>query len=232
MATQIMNWDEIGKAISASRLILLFGPPGTGKTTAAVNAAKESGMRIFNVTLTDETPAAELRGHYLPTGTEWKWQNGPALIPFLEGGMLILNEIDKASDDTLDFLHGLLDDSSMANITLPTGETVFPHDDFRVVATMNGSLTDLPDAIRDRLAGAIFIRQPHPDAIQSLPEDLRTAAMNSAGNDTDVERPATLRAWKAFASMREAIGEDIAAATVFGHRAGEILDALKLEASR
>lgn len=232
MSTQIMNWDSIETAISSTRLILLYGPPGTGKTTAAVNAAKGNGMRVFSITLTDETPAAELRGHYLPAGNEWKWQNGPALIPFLDGGMLVLNEIDKASDDCLDFLHGLLDDSSMANITLPTGETVFPHDDFRVVATMNGAPRDLPDAISDRFAPAVFIQVPHPDAIASLPEDLRTAAANSAGMDSDADRPATLRRWKAFAGMRETCGEEIAAQAVFAHRATEILDALRLASSR
>ena len=230
--TQVMEWDGIEKAIAGTRLILLYGPPGTGKTSAAINAAKSLKLRVFNVTLTDETPAAELRGHYLPAGNEWKWQHGPAVVPFIEGGMLVLNEIDKASDDTLDFLHGLLDDSSMANITLPTGETIFPHENFRVVATMNGSPRDLPTAIQDRFAPAVFIRSPHPDAIASLPEDLRTAAENSAGNDQDPDRPATLRRWKAFAAMRDTCGEDIAAQTVFGHRATEILDALRLAGSR
>lgn len=229
---QIMEWNEIESVIAANRLTLLFGPPGTGKTTAAHNAAKQTGQKVYSLTMTDETPAAELRGHYLPKGGEWPWVHGPAVNAFIEGGMLILNEIDKASDDTHDFLHALLDDSNTACITLPTGETITPHDNFRCIATMNGTPTELPDAISDRLSAAIFIRSPHPDAIQALPEDLREAAANSVGNDDDENRPATLRRWMAFANLRDSCGEEIAAKTVFANRATEILDVLRLGASR
>lgn len=229
---QILDWPLVEAIVRGSRMTILYGPPGTGKTTAAVNAARSLGRSVYNVTLTDETPAAELRGHFIPQGSEWHWMDGPALSAFRNGGMLILNEIDKASLDTLDFLHGLLDDSTMAMMTLPSGETVFPHADFAVVATTNRTPQDLPEAIADRLAAAIHIRTPHPDAIASLPADLQDAARNSAGNDPDPDRPATLRRWKVYAGLRETVGTEAAAKAVFGHRWSEIADALALGESR
>lgn len=230
--TQILSWEHVEEVIRGSRLTILYGPPGTGKTTAAVNAAAALGRTVYNVTLTDETPAAELRGHFIPRGSDWTWMDGPALSAFRDGGVLILNEIDKGSLDTLDFLHGLLDDDKMAAMTLPSGERVAAHAEFTCVATTNRTPQDLPEAIKDRLAAAMYIGAPHPDAIASLPDDLQDAARNSAGNDQDPDRPATLRRWKVFASLRDTVGPDVAAAAVFGHRAQEILDALTLGEAR
>ncbi len=232
---QLLDWPTTEAVLAGSRLTILYGPPGTGKTTAAVNTARKLKLSAYNVTLTDETPAAELRGHYVPTGTEWVWQDGPAMKAFREGGMLVLNELDHASGDALDFCHALLDDPGVSQMTLPTGETVFPHDSFRVVATMNGELRELQQdrpAIADRFAVAVFVSTPHPDAIASLPEDLREAAGNSAGADHDQDRPATLRRWKAYAALRDVVGQDTAAVAVFAHRSQEIIDALAMGGAR
>lgn len=189
-------------------------------------------MSVYNVTLTDETPAAELRGHWVPSGSEWKWQDGPAMTAFRTGGILVLNEIDKASADCLDFCHALLDDPGVSAMTLPNGETAFPHSDFRVVATMNATPRDLPEAIADRFAVAVEIVEPHPDAIASLPMDLQEVARNLAGKDTDPDRPGTLRRWKAYAAMRDVVSADDAAAAVFAHRASEVANMLTLADSR
>jgi MoxR-like ATPase len=233
--TQLLDWPVIESVIRGSRLTLLYGPPGTGKTTAAVNAARAEGLSVYNVTLTDETPAAELRGHFIPAGTDWRWMDGPALSAYRNGGYLVLNELDHASGDALDFLHNLLDDPAASSMTLPNGETVFPHEDCRVVATMNGSLRDLQTgrpAIADRFAVAVYVGTAHPEAIASLPDDLQTAARNAAGVDHDQDRPATLRRFKAYAQLRDTLGEETAGAAVFAHRANEVQDALTLGAAR
>lgn len=212
---------------------MLYGPPGTGKTTAGINAARDMKLSVYNVTLTEETPAAELRGHFLPVGTEWKWMDGPALSAYRNGGLLILNEIDHAGGDALDFIHNLTDDSTASRMTLPSGETVFPNDDFRCLLTMNGEPQDLQSpAIIDRFKCHVYVSVPHPDAIASLPDDLQLAARNSAGTDNDPDRAASLRAWKVYAQLRESVGEDTALLAVFAHRATEIKDALALAGAR
>lgn len=224
-------WSLIELVLPASRLTLLYGPPGTGKTTAGnyMGEPKE----VYNLTLTEETPAAELRGHFIPKGQEFVWMDGPALTAFKRGARLVLNEIDKASGDALTFCHALLDDPGIARITLPykseEGETVTvtPHPDFHVVATMNGEPDDLPEALRDRFAVRINVDKVHPDAIASLPKELRKIA--SKGISKDGERSVSIRGWNAFVQLREIVGEENAARAVFGSRADTILNTIKID---
>lgn len=224
-------WKLIETVLPVSRLTLLYGPPGTGKTTAGnyMGDPKE----VYNLTLTEETPAAELRGHFIPKGHEFVWMDGPALTAFKKGARLVLNEIDKASGDALTFCHALLDDPGIAKITLPykdeDGESVSvsPHPDFNVVATMNGEPDDLPEALRDRFAVRINVDKVHPDAIKALPEDLRKIA--SKGVSKEGERSISIRGWNAFVQLREIVGEDNAATAVFGPRAKTILNTIKID---
>lgn len=233
MATQIMDWNIIEAIERGAYRVLLYGPPGTGKTTSAYNAAKALGKSVYNITLSDETPAAELRGHFVPMGSEWKWMHGPAVRAYLEGAVLILDEIDKASQDALDFLHGLLNDPDIARLTLPNGETITPAPGFQCIATMNGELEDLQPALQDRFAIAIEVRKPHPDAIAALPKDLQSAA-KTVEDYENAERPATLRRWAAFAMLRELpdVGAAEAAKAVFAHRAGELLDSIAFKEAK
>lgn len=219
-------WGLVDTVIQHSRTVLLYGPPGTGKTFAA---HKEVGdRRLYSVTLTPDTPAAELRGHYVPVGSEFKWQDGPAIKAWREGARLVLNEIDHAGGDALSFLLNCLDSEKTACLTLPTGELVRPHPDFQCVATMNGDpLQDLPSALRDRFPVTVEITEAHPQGINGLPQDLRAAAQGSVVA-TDPSRRITLRSWYAFADLRTRIGSESAAMAVFQERGGDILDSLRI----
>lgn len=222
-------WHIIEAIERGAYRVLLYGPPGTGKTRSAYSAAKALGKSIYNVTLSDETPAAELRGHFVPQGSKWLWMDGPAVRAYREGAILLLDEIDKASQDCLDFLHGLLNDPDVSRLTLPSGEIVQPSDGFQVIATMNASLDELPPSLVDRFAIAIEVTEPHPDAVASLPQDLQKAARNIESYE-QYTRPATIRRWSAYAALREMqeVGEIYAAYAVFAERADELLQGLKL----
>ena len=218
-------WERASMVIDSQRITLLYGPPGTGKTYAA-NKSPGAPAMISNITATEETPAAELRGHFIPKGGEFFFMHGPALDRFKNGGRLVINEVDKLSGDALQFLNALLDDADIAAITLPTGETVHPHPDFSCVATMNGEPDDLPESLADRFTVAIRIDKPHPDAVKTLPKDLQKAARNGISADG---RAISLRGWKKYAELREIHGEVNAAATIFGESWETILNTLKID---
>jgi MoxR-like ATPase len=65
--TTLPVWELVASVIQHSRSTLLYGPPGTGKSHAA-HTADRDGRPLFTVTMTPDTPAAELRGHYVPVG--------------------------------------------------------------------------------------------------------------------------------------------------------------------
>jgi MoxR-like ATPase len=220
-------WDVAEAVIGISRRVLLKGKPGTGKTFAATHLALPEDTPVFSLTLTEETPMAEIRGHFVTKGGEFVWMDGPAVRAWKEGGRLVLNEIDHASDDVLTFMYAIMDDPEYAEVTLPTGETVRPAAGFHLIATMNGELYDLPDALQDRLPVSIDITQMNPEALLSLPEDLRGPAENTAMLDND-QRNISVRAWQEFALLREKLDDRMAADAVFAEKAKDALLALQV----
>lgn len=215
-------WELANKMIGESRRVLLYGPPGTGKTYAATtyNLNKQS---VDATTLTEDSSAAELRGFYLPSKEEFKWQYGTGINAWLKGGRLVVNEIDHAGGDVSTFLHALLDDPDYAFITLPNeeAEVVKPADGFNVVATMNGTPDMLNPALADRFPVKININTVHPKALEVLSEDLRKLAGELAVA-TD-ERRTSIRSWIEFDKLRKKYTSEVAAHAVFGKNRGQDL---------
>ncbi len=221
-------WTLVASVVEHSRTLLLFGPPGTGKSFAAHG---DGGKSVYSVTLTPDTPAAELRGHYVPVAGEFVWRDGPCVRAWREGARLVINEIDHAGGDALSFLLNCLDSPDTAMLTLPNGETIRPAPGFQAVATMNGNPEDdLPEALRDRFPVRVNIDAPHPAGVDSLPADLRDAARGTVCA-TDPERRITLRAWLAFANLRGKCGQEAAAHAVFRHRADDVIQSLAIAAA-
>jgi MoxR-like ATPase len=229
-------WDIVSAILTHSIRTLLYGPPGTGKTHAACRLGLSNGQRVFSVTLTEETPAAELRGHYILKEGRYIWQDGPAIAAWRCGGRLVVNEIQRGGPDVHALLLAITDDPAIAELDLPSGEKVKPSPRFTCVATMNGDPKEqLDPALVDRFCVAINIDKVHPDAVKQLPEDVQLAAGRTALIDNE-ERRISVRAWYAFAQLRQDLvqvhGEEqaqqLAAAAVFNHRAQDALDALAI----
>jgi MoxR-like ATPase len=220
------TWELIDAVIAKANRVLLYGPPGTGKSYAASHCSV-NGQPVYIVSLTDETPAAELRGHYVPKDGNFVWQDGPCLLAWRNGGRLVINEVQRAGADALGFLAAILEDSDVVGITLPTGEFVKPAPGFSVVATMNGSPNDfLDEAIRSRFPVSIQVTEIHPSALAQLPEDLRKPAADSTV--AEPERRISIRSWSTYASLRDALGPVNAATAVFGPSANDVLNTLKI----
>lgn len=206
-------WEIASNAIQHSARTLLYGPPGTGKTHIAIHCDTQP---VYTVTLTEETPDSELRGHYIPSENGFVWQDGPAIKAWREGARLILNEIDKASPQAQQFLNVILDDAATtARLNLPNNEEVRPALGFKVVATMNGEPLDLPESLRDRFPVKVNIDKIHPEAIAALPADLRDIAIKTS-EITDLDRRLSVRSWAAYADLRKHIEADLAGAACFG----------------
>ena len=224
-------WDVAEAVLSVSRRVLLRGKPGTGKTYTAVNSGRSEDQACYQITMTPETPMAEIRGHYVQVDGTFIWHDGPAIRAWREGARLVINEIDQAGEDVHSFLYAIMDDPEFAETTLPSGEIVSPTEGFQLIATMNGVPDDLPDGLQDRLPVDILITDVHPDALLRLPEDLRDAAKNTTLTENP-ERSISIRAWMEFASLRDKLDDiAVAAQAVFGEKASAALTALKVAES-
>lgn len=138
------NGAEIGKAegrahrdletllnLAALRLnIMVVGPAGSGKTTAARTAAKLLALDYYERSMGPQTSQWDLLGYLSPDGV---YVPGILRTAYEHGGVLMLDEIDNANASVLTVLN-----SAVANghCTFPDGE-VKRHADFVLIASGN-----------------------------------------------------------------------------------------------
>jgi hypothetical protein len=154
-----------------SKNTILLGPPGTGKTTSAVRSAAP-GQEVIVVTMHAEGTAVEFTGHKEIQGGKTVYWEGLGVQAWRKGALLVINEIDNASEDILNHMYQLLDDDKIASIQLPDGEVVRPAPGFRVIATTNGRPEDLPEAIRDRFGMWLVYAEPSKEMYARLDPDV------------------------------------------------------------
>lgn len=222
------EWSYAEKLLASDqvRTMLLFGRPGTGKTYAALTFGRvENG--VFSVTLTEETSAAEVRGHFILKASDSVWHDGPFVRAMRAGGRIVINEVSNAGGDVQQLLFLVLESAASAVLTLPSGETLRPAPGFHVVTTDNQPPERLPEPLRDRLTCVLEITRPHPDALANLSPVLRRAA--EAGLGLDDDRRISARNWNDLEALSREFGLEAACRLVFGAERGLMLhDAIRI----
>jgi DNA polymerase III delta prime subunit len=212
------SWTYLREYGEHLPFVLLYGPPGTGKTTLAMVTGLKPGTPAYRVNCTEDTPAAELRGHYIPRGATWEWHDGPAMMAYRNGGRLVVDEITRAADDALSFMLAILDGLP---ITLPSGETVTMHENFSCWGTTNDSPQALSDALADRFTNRVECSTVNPEALALLPWQLAQAVTPGTGTGISYREAAE------FYRLTSCMPRDIAARMVWEKRAPDILSGLK-----
>jgi MoxR-like ATPase len=225
-AHEILN-KVAAVAAKACVNVLLWGRPGSGKSWLARHLALLADQRVFPYALSDQTPAAEIRGHFIPSapqGTlEYVFTPGPILQAYRCGGRVVFDEIDQGGSDTYPMLLAGLDSRATAGILIPhTGEIVRPAPGFSCWATTNADPKSLPPALLDRFPIRLHVDSPSDGAFEALPADLRDAARQTWEEHG-------FRAWLAVAQMREA-GADfgLALRACFGDAAETLAEAISI----
>lgn len=224
-------WRDVHSILEAdTRRVVLYGPPGTGKTFAGLNIGTH--VEAIRLICTEDMTDGEIVGRFLPNPNGgMTWHEGAVIRAWRTGARVVIDEIDKANGDILSTLLAMTDTVDSSRWEHPTtGEIVTPHPEFSVVMTTNlERMIDLPDALRDRFPVQIRIDEPHPLALERLPEVWREIARTSA--DLDIETRASIRAFLEVARLEVAIGRADAIRLVFGgnpHNAKRIAQAVEI----
>jgi len=225
------NWKlaEIALANGVNRL-LLYGNAGTGKTYFGLNAGLKTDQKSYRLICTDEMSDADLIGCYRPqaNGT-WRFLEGVGIKAWREGARLVVDEINRANSDVESRMMSLIDTSASSSWQNDeTGEIVTPHENFSVVATMNGIPSDLSMALQDRLIVKFEISVPHAEALKLLPTYLQKSAEKLAGLESDDIERTSIRSFMEFHRLSQLIDVETAVKICLPHVGADILDALKV----
>src|SRR5574341_1879029 len=95
---QILEREFAGAAAGAHTPVMLWGPPGVGKSQIIAQIAREHGVALIDVRLSQMEPT-DLRGIPFRAGDRVEW-SVPALLPdevrHGRSGILFLDEITSA----------------------------------------------------------------------------------------------------------------------------------------
>ena len=125
------------KKIIQSRVFyptFITGLSGNGKTFSVEQACAQLGRELIRVNITIETDEDDLIGGFRLVNGETVWHNGPVVEALERGAILLLDEIDLASNKIL-CLQSILEGKGV--FLKKIGKVVQPSDGFNVIATAN-----------------------------------------------------------------------------------------------
>ena len=112
----------------------ISGLSGNGKTFMVEQACAKVGKEFIRVQINPETDEDDLLGGFRLIDGETVFSKGPVLKAMENGAILLLDEIDRATNKIM-CLQGILEGKPV--LVKKTGETISPSEGFNVIATAN-----------------------------------------------------------------------------------------------
>ena len=130
------NFTDVKKIIQSGIFYPTFitGLSGNGKTFSVEQACAALNRELIRVNITIETDEDDLIGGFRLVNGETVWHNGPVIEALERGAVLLLDEVDLASNKIL-CLQSVLEGKGV--FLKKTGRYVEPAKGFNVIATAN-----------------------------------------------------------------------------------------------
>jgi MoxR-like ATPase len=130
------NYPDIKSIVKSNRFYPVFitGLSGNGKTMGVTQACAEAKRELIRVNITIETDEDDLLGGYRLKDGQTVWQNGPVIEAMERGAILLLDEVDLASNKIM-CLQPILEGSGV--FVKKINKFVKPAQGFNVIATAN-----------------------------------------------------------------------------------------------
>ena len=181
------NYPDV-KSIIKSKMfypVFITGLSGNGKTMGVTQACAENKRELIRVNITIETDEDDLLGGYRLKDGQTVWQNGPVIEAMERGAVLLLDEIDLASNKIM-CLQPILEGSGV--FVKKINRFVKPANGFNVVATANtkGQGSDDGKFIGTNVLNEAFLERFPITFEQSYPkpaveEKILNSTLKSAG---------------------------------------------------
>ena len=197
------SFTDIKKIVSSKAFYPIFvtGLSGNGKTMNVSQACAATNRECIRVNITIETDEDDLLGGYRLQDGQTVWQNGPVIEAMERGALLLLDEIDLASNKIM-CLQPILEGNGV--FLKKINQFVKPAKGFNVIATANtkGQGSDdgkfigtniLNEAFLERFP--ITIEQAYPT--NKIEEKILLNVMSDKGltKDVDSEFAKSLVTW-------------------------------------
>ena len=185
------NYADIKNIVKSKKFYPVFitGLSGNGKTLAVTQACAEAKREMIRCNITIETDEDDLLGGYRLKDGQTVWQNGPVIEAMERGAVLLLDEIDLASNKIM-CLQPILEGSGV--YVKKINKFVAPKIGFNVIATANtkGQGSDDGKFIGTNVLNEAFLErfpvtfeQQYPTA--KVEEKIVSTKLASAGKKDD-----------------------------------------------
>jgi len=130
------NFADVKQVIKSNLFYPTFitGLSGNGKTFSVEQACAQLGRELIRVNITIETDEDDLIGGFRLVDGATVWHNGPVIEALQRGAILLLDEIDLASNKIL-CLQSILEGKGI--FLKKIGQYITPTEGFNVIATAN-----------------------------------------------------------------------------------------------
>jgi hypothetical protein len=130
------NFSDIKKVIQSGLFYPAFitGLSGNGKTFGVEQSCAQLGRELIRVNITIESDEDDLLGGFRLVNGETVWHNGPVVEAMERGAILLLDEVDLASNKIM-CLQSVLEGKGV--FLKKIGKHVVPKAGFNVIATAN-----------------------------------------------------------------------------------------------
>ncbi|XP_038723701.1 midasin [Tripterygium wilfordii] len=166
------SFEMMVLAVSQKWPVLLYGPPGAGKTALISKLARDSGNQVLSIHMDDQIDGKTLIGSYVCTEQpgEFRWQPGSLTQAVLNGFWVVFEDIDKAASDVQSILLPFLEGAS--SFVTSHGEDIKVAESFRLFSTMS----TLHEFTRNAEGGnslsalwrRVMIRTPKQDDLRNI----------------------------------------------------------------
>ena len=185
------NYKDLKSIVNSNKFYPVFitGLSGNGKTMGITQACAETNRELVRVNITIETDEDDLLGGYRLKDGDTVWQNGPVIEAMERGAVLLLDEIDLASNKIM-CLQPILEGNGV--FVKKINKFVSPKPGFQVFATANtkGQGSDdgkfigtnvLNEAFLERFP--ITFEQKYPSV--NIEKKILANILNNAGKSDD-----------------------------------------------